>query len=384
MLRFVTDVNGFKTTLDYDEEYNLNKIIMPSGKEFGIKQNPFGYIEKLTLPDGGVVSYKYDEQGNLVSVTDPNGTTKEYQYDDDSRMTSWKDENGNTVIKNTYDKEGRVTKQVDANKGEATFEYGKFTTTTIDNEGNKTVYQYDEQYRTISITYPDGTTCKKSYNAENQLEKEITAAGTKSYTYDAFGNVATETREDGKRAFYTYNEQNKLISVTGYNGETVTYTYDAAGNMTVSTKPDGTKLTHAYDSLHRMISQTDGRGVTTTYTYDGPNMTGYVDGNGNKWTFTYDAMNRALTMTDPLGHTTSNGYDAAGRLISKTAANGGVTAYILDGGGNKQMLWGIRLRIPTIRCTICSVVRTRKEIRFHISMTRIISRWKLPMQREIR
>lgn len=35
-------------------------------------------------------------------------------------MTSWKDENGNTVIKNTYDKEGRVTKQVDANKGEAT------------------------------------------------------------------------------------------------------------------------------------------------------------------------------------------------------------------------------------------------------------------------
>ena len=334
MLRFVTDVNGFKTTLDYDEEYNLNKIMTPSGKEFGIKQNPFGYIEKLTLPDGGVVSYKYDDKGNLISVKNPNGDTREYQYDADSRMTSWKDENGNTVIKNTYDKEGRVTKQVDGNKGEATFEYGKFTTTTIDNEGNKTVYQYDEQYRTISITYPDGTTCKKSYNAENQLEKEITAAGTKSYTYDAFGNVATETREDGKSAFYTYNEQNKLISVTGYNGETVTYTYDAAGNMTVSTKPDGTKLTHAYDSLHRMISQTDGRGVTTTYTYDGPNMTGYVDGNGNKWTFTYDAMNRALTMTDPLGHTTSNGYDAAGRLISKTAANGGVTAYILDGVGN--------------------------------------------------
>lgn len=94
---------------------------------------------------------------------------KEYKYDDDSRMTSWKDENGNTVVKNTYDKEGRVVEQTDAEKGTATFKYGKSSTTTTDNEGNKTVYHYDDQYRTTSIEYPDGTTCEKTYNAENQL-----------------------------------------------------------------------------------------------------------------------------------------------------------------------------------------------------------------------
>lgn len=104
--------------------------------------------------------------------------------------------------------------------------------------------------------------------------------GTKTYTYDAFGNVATETREDGKTASYTYNEQNKLTSATGYNGATVTYSYDGNGNMVTSTKPDGTAITYTYDDKHRMVSQTDGRGVTTTYSYDGPNMTGYVDGNG--------------------------------------------------------------------------------------------------------
>lgn len=108
-----------------------------------------------------------------------NGTTKEYKYDDDSRMTSWKDENGNTVVKNTYDKEGRVVEQTDAEKGTATFKYGKSSTTTTDNEGNKTVYHYDDQYRTTSIEYPDGTTCEKTYNAENQLASETTAAGTK-------------------------------------------------------------------------------------------------------------------------------------------------------------------------------------------------------------
>ena len=109
-------MNGFKTVLDYDDDYNLSKITTPSGKTFGVKQDKFGHIKELSLPDGGKVSYKYDEQGNLISVTDPNGTTKEYKYDDDSRMTSWKDENGNTVVKNTYDKEGRVVEQTDAER----------------------------------------------------------------------------------------------------------------------------------------------------------------------------------------------------------------------------------------------------------------------------
>ena len=81
ILRYVTDVNGFKTVLDYDDDYNLSKITTPSGKTFGVKQDKFGHIKELSLPDGGKVSYKYDEQGNLVSVTDPNGTTKEYHHD---------------------------------------------------------------------------------------------------------------------------------------------------------------------------------------------------------------------------------------------------------------------------------------------------------------
>ena len=34
ILRYVTDVNGFKTVLDYDDDYNLSKITTPSGKTF--------------------------------------------------------------------------------------------------------------------------------------------------------------------------------------------------------------------------------------------------------------------------------------------------------------------------------------------------------------
>ncbi len=258
MLVSVTDVYGFETKLTYDESYRLNSIETPSGKVFKVAQNDNGYITKITLPDNHYVSYAYDEKGNLIAVTNANGATRTYQYDGKHQMTSWADENGNTVITNVYDTEGRVVKQTDANGGVSTLIYGKNTTTTIDNEGNKTVYTFDENYRTTSIVYADGSYCYKTYNDNNELESETTANGTRKYTYDKFGNIATETREDGTKAVYTYNDENKLISVIGYEGGTVNYAYNSAGDMVIYTQADGTKVTYTYDNMHRMLTQTDG------------------------------------------------------------------------------------------------------------------------------
>lgn len=334
MLRFVTDVDGFQTSMDYDESYSLKSITTASGKVFQIKQTEQGYIEQITLPDGNKISYEYDESGNLISCTDADGGVSAYQYDGDSRMVSWKDANGNTVVKNTYDEENRVVEQTDANGNTAKLEYGKNQTVTTDNEGNKTTYIYDHQYRTTSITYPDGSSCKKSYNSENQLAQETTAKGTKSYSYDQFGNVAAETREDGAVSSYSYNEQNKLVSYTDYGGAVTAYTYDAAGNPVTETRADSSVITYAYDDQHRIISKTNGRGITESYGYEGANLTSYTDGEGYVWTYSYDGMNRPLTQTDPLGNTKSVSYNGKGGITSETAADGGVTAYKLDGIGN--------------------------------------------------
>lgn len=103
MLRFVTDVDGFVTRLDYDEEYNLSKIITPSGKQISISQNAYGYITGMTLPDGGKLSFKYDEDGNLISAANANG-------------------------------------------GEASFEYGEGKTTTVDRRGSVADFQPQKEY----------------------------------------------------------------------------------------------------------------------------------------------------------------------------------------------------------------------------------------------
>lgn len=301
----ITNANGFVTKLAYDAEYNLSSITTASGKVYKITQNGRGFISSITLPDESVITYDYNGDNNLVAVTNGNGDTRTYQYDTSHQMTSWADESGNIVIKNVYDTTDRVTKQTDANGNVATISYGTNTTTTIDNEGNKTVYTYDDNKRTIAITYPDGSWVTKSYNAKNQLAEETTAKGTKKYTYDKFGNISIENREDGAVVTYQYNAQNRVVSVTGYAGGTVTYEYDNAGNLVKTTQADGSVVTCTYDAYHRHVSQTDGRGVKTTYTYDGPNMTGMTDGEGQTWQFTYDAMNRQIGTKDPLGNTTS-------------------------------------------------------------------------------
>ena len=334
VLTSITDVDGFVTTFDYDENYNLSKIVTPSGKEFHITLDEFGYITKIILPNGKAVKYQYDNVGNLIAVTNPKGDTRTYQYDDKHQMISWADENDNTVIQNTYDDKGRVVKQIDANGGVATLTYGKNTTTTVDNEGNKTIYKYDDNHRTVSITYPDGSACYMTYNSKNQLAYETTVNGTKTYSYDEYGNVATEIREDGAKATYQYNEQNKLLSIIGFDGGVVSYEYDSAGNMITYIQPDGGKVSYTYDNLHRMTSQTDARGNVTTYIYDGPNLISYTDAEGHTWSFTYDEMNRQVTMSDPLGNTTKITYDNNGNKTSVTAPDGGRTTYQLDAMGN--------------------------------------------------
>ena len=333
VLRYFIDYQGFKTTLDYDEDYNLRSITTPSGKVFGIGQNEQGYITSVTLPDGSVVTYEYNDTNNLIKVTNANGTSRTYAYDDKNRIVSWQDENGNTVVTNEYDDKNRVVIQTDAKGGKATFVYEDGKTTTTDNEGHTTVYHYDDQYRTTSIEYPDGTVESNVYEG-NMLVSTTTAAGTTSYTYDTAGNILTETRVDGAVRSYTYNEWNLPTSVTDYDGSVTVMQYDESGNLISVTDPNGAVTTYVYDELHRMISQINANGVTTSYGYDGVNLVSYIDGNGNTWTYDYDAMNRRTGTTDPLGYTTATAYDAVGNIISETAGDGGVTAYELDAVGN--------------------------------------------------
>ena len=149
----------------------------------------------------------------------------QFLYDSQNRMTSGVDARGVTVFQNTYDANGRIATQVQADGGVFQFSYvltnslvptsPVLSTTVIDPGGNPTNYRFNAQGFGTDITDSLGQT--KSF-ARKQGTNEITAItgpvqcdvcgaagqGPTSYTYDSSGNVLTSTDALGNTATFTY------------------------------------------------------------------------------------------------------------------------------------------------------------------------------------
>lgn len=334
MLTKITDAKGLVTSLSYDDDYTLKSITSPAGTTYSFSYTEDGYIKSITLPNGKTLNYAYDDNNNLVSYKDANGNEIKYAYDSKHQMTSWTDAEGNVIVTNTYDNEGRVTKQVDANGAVSTLAYANGKTTTTDANGNVTVYNYDNQYRTTKIEYPNGSTEVKTYDSSNNLASVTDKNGNKTeYTYDGNGNILTEKRFDGAVKKYEYNSNNQITKVTDYDGKTTSYEYSNK-DLVKQINNNGTELTFEYDSKHRLIKNTDAKGNTASFGFKGALVTSITTADGNTTEYNYDSMGNLVSAVDAAGNITRYTYDAAGRKLTEQAADGGVTHFTFDKAGS--------------------------------------------------
>ena len=94
---------------------------------------------------------------------------------------------------------------------------------------------------------------------------------TTIYAYDLSGNRESVTYEGGVKEEYTYNRNNRLLTLTNKkpNGAIISkysYTYDIIGNETSKTDNYGTTY-YTYDKAGR-VTKVETPGKTTLYTYD--------------------------------------------------------------------------------------------------------------------
>lgn len=324
-----TSALGLTTAIERDKDMKVAAIVSPSGIRFEPTWDALGRVVRLTLPGGAVCSFAYDGAGNLISATEPNGATSHYAYDDAHRMTSWVNPDGHTAIVNAYDGEGRVMSQTDALGNTVTLAYAEGSTTAADAMGNVTVYRYDESMRTTSITYPDGTSVFRGYDAAGNLAFDEEGR----YTYDANGNLTSSLSPDGWATAYSYDGQNRLVGQVNPDGEAIAYAYSDAGDLISQTSSSGESFAFAYDGAHRLISATDADGVSIAYTYTGPWVATETDGAGNTTSYAYDAMGRCVSVTDPAGNVSRTMYDGAGNKIGETDGAGAHTAFELTAMG---------------------------------------------------
>jgi RHS repeat-associated protein len=289
-----------------------------------------GRITQLRLPDGETIDYTYTAAGDLETVADPIGGVTSFAYD--ARIPHYLrdiiDPRGVRVARNEYDDAGRLIATIDADGHRIEFEHAidARTSRLRDRNGHWILYQYDGHGRVLVETNLSlGTTISRSYDANGNMLSQTDPQGrTASWTYDARGNVLTETDPAGATITRTYNAQNQLLTQRGPDGQL--------------------QSSNEYDSRTgtQLLRTTDALGQVTAFGYSEGNLTALTDAAGAQTRFGYDFHGNLASETDALGRVTAYVNDASGRLTretrSRTRADGSteqlVTRYTYDAKGN--------------------------------------------------
>jgi RHS repeat-associated protein len=355
----ITDRYGNQTTLvrPASQLRRIDELVDPTGRRLRFTYDANNRITSITDPIGRAVAYTYNAQGLLETVTDPEAGVTRYAYDAQSRLSQVTDPRNVVVARNTYDANGRVIEQIQADGGHWTFSYVLVNaqmpsspvqeTTVTDPLGHATVYRFNPEGFLLDVTDALGQTriFEREPGTNRLLSVKGTAgcdvcgapgAGDETYTYDAVGNLLTRTDALGHVFTRTWDPAtNQVSSITDPLGHTRSFIYDANGNLLSTTDGNNHTTSITYDPFGLPLQVTDPAGELWQIEYDGyGNPVRITDPLGNATLRRYDAISRLIESQDPLGRSTLYAYDGLDRVTQITDPLGHVTHFSYDAVGN--------------------------------------------------
>jgi RHS repeat-associated protein len=265
------------TTTTYTDNINLNKKeVFTNGS--GLISTEVYYQEATNDKIKKITKYHYDPIHQLDSVFNV-GANMDF-----------------LVIANQYDWAGRKKQYYNISSGVIRYEYDKLNNLErkISAKNDTINYDYDHK-RIIRIQYPKHPEDSvryvygermnpESYNNAGKVVFQIDATGAQSFTYDVFGNIATNIRTiiapfDTTYTFatkYKYDSWGRLQQMIYPGGEAVNYQYNIAGSLlkvfgckygtNVNDFPYVNDVT--YDKFEQRKSIEYGNGLTSIYSYE--------------------------------------------------------------------------------------------------------------------
>ncbi|MGH3858088.1 RHS repeat-associated core domain-containing protein, partial [Actinokineospora sp.] len=408
-LRFVRDPLANATEYRYDADGNRTLQLDAAGKSTRLEYDELHRQTKLVYAGGAEERYEHDEAGNRTVVQTPNGAAIASEYDERnrevvrqvpvvagaaevSRIATAYDGNDNVVrVEESFSgptgtrTESRAYDRFDRLQT-ATDRFGKVTTYSYDNNGNRTSlkdadglvtryeldaldrldtvtsaagvtdYESFRDGRLASVTYPgtgqagqSGTAgAQHAYDASGRLATlRNTFAGASvssyEYRYDRNGNRVEQVEVNGAAAettTYEYDDADRLTGVD-YPDQAVDYTYDAVGNRLTEKVTTATAQTHdktyTYNDRHQLTTLVDrlDAAANTTYAYDANgNQTSRTSG-GLETRFAFDALDRVVSVERELS--AGSGFELLGRyqydwqgLRVEKRTGSGVVRYTYD------------------------------------------------------
>ncbi|MGE5472860.1 MAG: S8 family serine peptidase [Ignavibacteriales bacterium] len=282
-------------------EYENNYLGKPLFKHEYVRAGDlFGNTIDNNADQKVTTAYTYDKDGNLETETDANEVTATYTYDNLNRVKTVTqpgvDENNanvNLLTAYEYNWEGKKSKETDPKNNKTEYHYNKrgMLFEKVDAKTGTAAYEYDLAGRLIKEVSPKNYISEQTIDNMNHTE----------YEYDNMDRVKTKTEK------YTYKGQ-------AYTTVAEAFKYDQKGNVTKE-----------LDALGYLVGTgtTDEKidtGYGTEYTY---NLAGKV-------TKTRDPVTKERN----LAYTDLNTYDVLGRIKTKRNSNDVITTYYYDDAGN--------------------------------------------------
>ncbi|MDR3631701.1 MAG: RHS repeat-associated core domain-containing protein, partial [Desulfocapsaceae bacterium] len=369
-----TWADNARETSAYDAVRNLVQSIDSTGMQTDSSYDALRRLLGVAEAGTAIAVYTYDRRDNPASVTDARGHVTRFTYDDLGNRLSVESPDAG-ITRMSYDPAGNLLRAVDAMGHTVSSQYDAL---------NRPIKQSFFNAGDILFTYDQGA------NAIGKLSKITDQDGSNTFTYDAAGRIATETRIISGMSHtvgYSWDAATgELAGITYPSGLALTYSRDANGRISaiaadgtsivsaVSRLPFGpvkaarlasTNLTRTYDQRYSVsaikaggadfgFSRDAGGNVTGITGVQAPTLTAETidysynaannqitaappknytyDANGNMASdgtlgFMYDGLNRLIQVSQGTSPIASYGYDANNRRIRKST--GGVTSHYL-------------------------------------------------------
>jgi len=340
------------TKLSYNSNRDLTAV--DNGEQsMNFSYNSFGRPTQASDILGRTAKFEYDKYNRLKAATAPNSIRTVYAYtpggmiSEIKRFASLDEKELLSLLKISYDADGRAVSYADA-------------------QGHVKKFEHDSMGRVIVEYFPDNTAVKYSYSVLGQLHKvtdqnqnpiefEWTKFGNigekktaenqgTNYNYDKYGLLQSvisklkNSKTIDREIKYAYDAFDRVTAIDYGKGQVKTFKYDTWGKILQATQTENKKVSTAefqYDQFDRLVKKTvttagaAGNSVASCtnyeYTYDRygkhtERLITFNDGQKRKSEWIYDKYGRLTAMNDE-GKTVSYTYDNQSRISVRKADN---------------------------------------------------------------
>jgi RHS repeat-associated protein len=321
------DNNGTTLNYIYDANHHPIQVNMGSSTTLTtLVYDAYGRQQSITEPNSGMTKYEYNAYGLLYTQTDQIGNQYTYTYDPLDRITIKANTSGTDNYTYTYLGTGNGINQIGTRTGptaavSTNFVYDPLNRVTqiteSTNGGLSTNYTYDEYNNISTIIYPGNFAVNHLYTSAGYLNTVNRSDGTSIWqanTVSPMGQYTQYTLGNGVSTVKAYDNFGFPVSYLAKKGATtiqdLRFTFDQKTGSLSSRKDEydpNNVLSESftYDNLNRLwtITNTAGSVMTMQYATNGNIM---VKPDVGSYTYNTPQQNQVLTVSNPNGSISLN------------------------------------------------------------------------------